>query len=143
MVGFQLKQFFVLHNPQQSFILILTNIFFNFCCFPISHQTLRARVAAKTEEKRLELLFLRWSEHHKRLSNFIRFVPFKFKHSRRKFSHDKSLSLSLHDLNNWTSIISDIMPCYVMLCRLFLILVQKCPYSHFIATKISFCSCAL
>ncbi|XP_072085465.1 uncharacterized protein [Arachis hypogaea] len=34
--------------------------------------TLRARVAAKTEEKRLELLFLRWSEHHKRLSNFIR-----------------------------------------------------------------------
>ncbi|MED6119536.1 hypothetical protein PIB30_012725 [Stylosanthes scabra] len=33
--------------------------------------TLRARVAAKTEEKRLELLFLRWSEHHKRLSNFI------------------------------------------------------------------------
>ncbi|CAL5183137.1 unnamed protein product [Lathyrus oleraceus] len=34
--------------------------------------TLRARVAAKTEEKKLELLFLRWSEHHKRLSNFIR-----------------------------------------------------------------------
>lgn len=34
--------------------------------------TLRARVAAKTEEKQLELLFLRWSEHHKRLSNFIR-----------------------------------------------------------------------
>ena len=29
-------------------------------------------MAAKTEEKRLELLFLRWSEHHKRLSNFIR-----------------------------------------------------------------------
>ncbi|KAH1207892.1 Pinin [Glycine max] len=34
--------------------------------------TLRARVAAKTEEKKLELLFLQWSEHHKRLSNFIR-----------------------------------------------------------------------
>ncbi|KAK7412085.1 hypothetical protein VNO78_03532 [Psophocarpus tetragonolobus] len=34
--------------------------------------TLRARVAAKTEEKKLELLFLRWSEHHNRLSNFIR-----------------------------------------------------------------------
>ncbi|XP_028775319.1 pinin-like [Neltuma alba] len=34
--------------------------------------TLRARVAAKTEEKKLELLFLRWSEHHKRLCNFIR-----------------------------------------------------------------------
>ncbi|XP_004485519.1 uncharacterized protein [Cicer arietinum] len=34
--------------------------------------TLRARVAAKTEEKKLELLFLRWSEHRKRLSNFIR-----------------------------------------------------------------------
>ncbi|KAI4299021.1 hypothetical protein L6164_032516 [Bauhinia variegata] len=34
--------------------------------------TLRARVAAKTEEKKLELLFLRWSEHNKRLSNFIR-----------------------------------------------------------------------
>ncbi|XP_055959885.1 uncharacterized protein LOC126660731 [Mercurialis annua] len=34
--------------------------------------TLRARVAAKTEEKKLELLFLRWSEHHKKLCNFIR-----------------------------------------------------------------------
>ncbi|OIW21848.1 hypothetical protein TanjilG_13132 [Lupinus angustifolius] len=34
--------------------------------------TLRARVAAKTEEKKLELLFLQWSEHHKKLSNFIR-----------------------------------------------------------------------
>ncbi|XP_040865795.1 pinin isoform X2 [Glycine max] len=34
--------------------------------------TLRARVAAKTEEKKLELLFLQWTEHHKRLSNFIR-----------------------------------------------------------------------
>ncbi|RYR17410.1 hypothetical protein Ahy_B03g062162 isoform B [Arachis hypogaea] len=60
--------------------------------------TLRARVAAKTEEKKLELLFLKWSEHHKKLGNFI---------------------------------------------RLFLILVQKCPYSHFIETKISFSSCAL
>ncbi|KAL5787539.1 hypothetical protein ACOSP7_004488 [Xanthoceras sorbifolium] len=34
--------------------------------------TLRARVAAKAEEKKLELLFLRWSEHQKKLSNFIR-----------------------------------------------------------------------
>ncbi|KAL6515254.1 hypothetical protein OROHE_018886 [Orobanche hederae] len=34
--------------------------------------TLRARIAAKAEEKKLELLFLRWSEHHKRLGNFIR-----------------------------------------------------------------------
>ncbi|XP_059313657.1 uncharacterized protein LOC132064628 [Lycium ferocissimum] len=34
--------------------------------------TLRARLAAKAEEKRLELLFLRWSEHHKKLANFIR-----------------------------------------------------------------------
>ncbi|XP_065870573.1 uncharacterized protein [Euphorbia lathyris] len=34
--------------------------------------TLRARVSAKTEEKKLELMFLRWSEHHKKLSNFIR-----------------------------------------------------------------------
>ncbi|XP_022922936.1 pinin [Cucurbita moschata] len=33
---------------------------------------LRARVAAKAEEKKLELLFLRWSEHHKKLCNFIR-----------------------------------------------------------------------
>uniref|UniRef100_A0A6N2M7R7 Pinin/SDK/MemA protein domain-containing protein n=1 Tax=Salix viminalis TaxID=40686 RepID=A0A6N2M7R7_SALVM len=48
--------------------------------------TLRARIAAKAEEKKLELLFLRWSEHHKKLSNFI---------------------------------------------RLFLTLVQKCPYSQF------------
>ncbi|KAH9751999.1 Pinin SDK memA domain-containing protein [Citrus sinensis] len=36
---------------------------------------LRARVAAKAEEKKLELLFLRWSEHHKKLSNFIRYSP--------------------------------------------------------------------
>lgn len=34
--------------------------------------TLRARVAAKAEEKKLELLFLRWSEHHRKLGNFIR-----------------------------------------------------------------------
>lgn len=34
--------------------------------------TLRARLAAKAEEKRLELLFLRWSEHHKKLASFIR-----------------------------------------------------------------------
>ncbi|XP_020678109.1 pinin isoform X1 [Dendrobium catenatum] len=34
--------------------------------------TLRARVAAKAEEKKLELLFLFWAEHHKKLSNFLR-----------------------------------------------------------------------
>ncbi|KAM7250930.1 hypothetical protein ACFE04_022813 [Oxalis oulophora] len=34
--------------------------------------TLRARVAAKAEEKKLELLFLRWSEHHNKLCSFIR-----------------------------------------------------------------------
>ncbi|KAL8536081.1 hypothetical protein ACS0TY_011641 [Phlomoides rotata] len=34
--------------------------------------TLRARIAAKAEEKKLELLFLRWSDHHKKLGNFIR-----------------------------------------------------------------------
>ncbi|KAI3805118.1 hypothetical protein L1987_27189 [Smallanthus sonchifolius] len=34
--------------------------------------SLRARVAAKAEEKKLELLFLRWSEHHKKLGNFLR-----------------------------------------------------------------------
>ncbi|KAG1330697.1 pinin [Cocos nucifera] len=34
--------------------------------------TLRARVAAKAEEKKLELLFLLWAEHHKKLSNFVR-----------------------------------------------------------------------
>ncbi|KAF0913173.1 hypothetical protein E2562_020298 [Oryza meyeriana var. granulata] len=33
---------------------------------------LRARVAAKAEEKRLELLYMQWAEHHKRLSNFLR-----------------------------------------------------------------------
>ncbi|KAI4318786.1 hypothetical protein MLD38_032453 [Melastoma candidum] len=33
---------------------------------------LRARIAAKAEEKKLELLFLRWSEHQKKLCNFIR-----------------------------------------------------------------------
>ncbi|KAG9451138.1 hypothetical protein H6P81_011103 [Aristolochia fimbriata] len=34
--------------------------------------TLRARVAAKAEEKKLELLFLQWTEHHKKLCNFLR-----------------------------------------------------------------------
>ncbi|XP_062212145.1 uncharacterized protein LOC133913108 [Phragmites australis] len=34
--------------------------------------TLRARVAAKAEEKRLELLYIQWTEHHKKLSNFLR-----------------------------------------------------------------------
>ncbi|KAI3702073.1 hypothetical protein L6452_27719 [Arctium lappa] len=34
--------------------------------------TLRARVSAKAEEKKLELLFLRWSEHQKKLGNFLR-----------------------------------------------------------------------
>ncbi|XP_038684611.1 pinin-like isoform X2 [Tripterygium wilfordii] len=34
--------------------------------------TLRARIAAKKEEKELELLFLEWSNHHNKLSNFIR-----------------------------------------------------------------------
>lgn len=34
--------------------------------------TLCARVAAKAEEKKLELLFLRWSEHHRKLGNFQR-----------------------------------------------------------------------
>ncbi|KAG8062245.1 hypothetical protein GUJ93_ZPchr0003g18563 [Zizania palustris] len=33
---------------------------------------LRARVAAKAEEKRLELLYMQWVEHHKKLSNFLR-----------------------------------------------------------------------
>ncbi|KAL2897306.1 Pinin [Bienertia sinuspersici] len=33
---------------------------------------LRARLAAKAEEKKLELLFLQWSEHHKKLTNFLR-----------------------------------------------------------------------
>ncbi|KAL1534293.1 pinin-like [Salvia divinorum] len=33
---------------------------------------LRARIAAKAQEKNMELLFLRWSEHHKKLGNFIR-----------------------------------------------------------------------
>ncbi|CAN8293344.1 unnamed protein product [Cochlearia groenlandica] len=34
--------------------------------------TLRARVSAKAEQKKLELLFLQWCEHQKKLSNFIR-----------------------------------------------------------------------
>ncbi|ONM08207.1 Pinin/SDK/memA/ protein conserved region containing protein [Zea mays] len=38
--------------------------------------TLRARVAAKAEEKRLELLYIQWTEHHKRLSNFLRLFLF-------------------------------------------------------------------
>ncbi|CAA2982733.1 ATP-dependent Clp protease ATP-binding subunit clpA homolog CD4B, chloroplastic [Olea europaea subsp. europaea] len=32
----------------------------------------RARIAAKAEEKKLELLFLWWSEHHRKLGNVIR-----------------------------------------------------------------------
>nr|VDD42520.1 unnamed protein product [Brassica oleracea] len=36
--------------------------------------TLRARVAAKAEQKELELLFLRWCEQKKKLGNFIRYT---------------------------------------------------------------------
>nr|XP_016482269.1 PREDICTED: pinin-like [Nicotiana tabacum] len=38
--------------------------------------TLRARLAAKAEEKRLELLFLRWSEHHKKTSQFYKVISY-------------------------------------------------------------------
>jgi pinin len=65
---------------------------YTFILFPNSRQTLRARVAAKTEEKKLELLFLRWSEHHKRLSNFIRFVLINCKFLRQESIHDKMFS---------------------------------------------------
>lgn len=41
---------------------------------PFLYQSLRARVAAKAEEKKLELLFLRWSEHQRKLGNFIRYT---------------------------------------------------------------------
>eukprot|EP00250_Pteridium_aquilinum_P011909 c20384_g1_i1 orf=273-1553(-) len=34
--------------------------------------SLRARLAAKAEEKQLELLFIQWTEHHSRLSKFLR-----------------------------------------------------------------------
>uniref|UniRef100_A0A0D6QYP3 Pinin/SDK/MemA protein domain-containing protein n=2 Tax=Araucaria cunninghamii TaxID=56994 RepID=A0A0D6QYP3_ARACU len=34
--------------------------------------TLRARLAAKAEEKKLDLLFLQWTEQHKKLCNFLR-----------------------------------------------------------------------
>ncbi|KAL5714495.1 hypothetical protein ACHQM5_016447 [Ranunculus cassubicifolius] len=34
--------------------------------------TLRARVSAKAEEKKLELLFLHWSQHHNNLGNYLR-----------------------------------------------------------------------
>ncbi|XP_020257081.1 pinin-like isoform X1 [Asparagus officinalis] len=34
--------------------------------------TLQARVAAKAEQKKMELLFILWSEHHKNLTNFLR-----------------------------------------------------------------------
>ncbi|GFY89320.1 WRKY DNA-binding protein 9 [Actinidia rufa] len=37
-----------------------------------SSWTLRVRVAAMAEEKKLELLFLRWSEHQRKLGNFLR-----------------------------------------------------------------------
>ncbi|KAL1352553.1 hypothetical protein AAHE18_06G175300 [Arachis hypogaea] len=47
---------------------------FDFVLLPVL--ALQQRVAAKTEEKILELLFLRWSEHHKRLNNFIRSMNF-------------------------------------------------------------------
>lgn len=34
--------------------------------------SLRARIAAKAEEKQLELLFIHWTEHHSNLSKFLR-----------------------------------------------------------------------
>eukprot|EP00252_Welwitschia_mirabilis_P024885 TRINITY_DN757_c0_g1_i5.p1 TRINITY_DN757_c0_g1~~TRINITY_DN757_c0_g1_i5.p1 ORF type:complete len:278 (+),score=87.52 TRINITY_DN757_c0_g1_i5:684-1517(+) len=34
--------------------------------------TLRARIIAKAEEKKLELLFIHWMDHHKKLNKFLR-----------------------------------------------------------------------
>eukprot|EP00252_Welwitschia_mirabilis_P024884 TRINITY_DN757_c0_g1_i4.p1 TRINITY_DN757_c0_g1~~TRINITY_DN757_c0_g1_i4.p1 ORF type:complete len:359 (+),score=117.79 TRINITY_DN757_c0_g1_i4:271-1347(+) len=34
--------------------------------------TLRARIVAKAEEKKLELLFIHWMDHHKKLNKFLR-----------------------------------------------------------------------
>lgn len=67
----------LLVKPQSKFfffpVMIFTWYLFLYPCF-FSNQTLRARVAAKTEEKKLELLFIQWSEHHKKLCNFIRCI---------------------------------------------------------------------
>lgn len=62
----------LLVKPRNDLFLNDPYSFFVLCLY--FHQTLRARVAAKTEEKKLELLYLRWSEHHKKLCNFIRCV---------------------------------------------------------------------
>jgi hypothetical protein len=39
---------------------------------PSMFQSLRARLAAKTEEKQLELLFIQWTEHNNKLSKILR-----------------------------------------------------------------------
>ena len=67
---------FVVNDILDLFFMNLNVSFSYLTCYLILYslyyQTLRARVSAKTEEKKLELLFLRWSEHHKKLCNFIR-----------------------------------------------------------------------
>lgn len=138
-LAFKWSLFFALRNHEVSFWFSLTTIFiYIFLLYRYSYQTLRARVAAKTEEKKLELLFLRWSEHHKRLNNFIRLVPFNCTFMR----HGSSWQIFWQSLQ-WLDLLFYLTLYHAMLCRLFLILVQKCPYSHFIETKISFRSCAL
>ncbi|XP_076922207.1 uncharacterized protein LOC143583882 [Bidens hawaiensis] len=62
--------------------------------------TLRARVAAKAEEKKLELLFLRWSEHHKKLGNFLRFTYYRqlLFHLLQVISNFGPKSIHIHNL---------------------------------------------
>ncbi|XP_062105295.1 uncharacterized protein LOC133816958 isoform X1 [Humulus lupulus] len=59
-------------------------------------KTPRARVYAKTEEKKFELLYLRRSEHHKKHCNFIRL--FLFLAQKCPYSHfiEPKISFSVH-----------------------------------------------
>lgn len=63
-------------------------------------QTLRARVAAKAEEKKLELLFLQWSDHHKTLCNYLRYATccLNFKMHHDSYSLETSITWSLMSL---------------------------------------------
>ncbi|MCO5549842.1 hypothetical protein L7F22_003316 [Adiantum nelumboides] len=59
--------------------------------------SLRARIAAKAEEKQLELLFIHWTEHHSKLSKFLRtaseppiyFMPASYSEELEKMREDQ------------------------------------------------------
>jgi len=103
-----------------------TNDIFLLYYLLLLNQTLRARITVKAEEKKLELLFLRWNDHHQKLSNFIRYTF----HLKQSVANLSQLSIQIN-----------FFPCIHLLPQVIFKLWSKGVHIHnFIEAKISFCS---